>query len=147
MENKFAINIVKSTHLLHWIVFLPTKPFSHWLKLPAAALYKSSFLIVLATFSSLVCEHSDIMNPKTFIAPKHSWQKYMSTANFSLTLSCLLNLALWCVKNLMSGTPKLILSVSSLDKCHAYLSSANFSLTSSCLLNLVLWYVKTLMSA
>ena len=39
---------------------------AHWLYLPATALYKSSCLIVLAKFSSLICEKPDVSHPKLF---------------------------------------------------------------------------------
>ena len=49
------------------------------IKLPATALYKSSYLIVLAKYSALVYEKYDVRNPKSILSYQAALIKVMST--------------------------------------------------------------------
>ena len=63
-NNLGKVRYISEKVLPYFVIRLPNKFFSHWLKLPAKALYKAPCLIVLAKLSSCVCEHSDVIIPK-----------------------------------------------------------------------------------
>ena len=64
-----------------FVIWLPAKPFSHCLKLPTTALYK---VLVLARFSSLVCEKSDLSQDMRFPT---MWYVRPAKAQTSLRIS------------------------------------------------------------